>query len=93
MEVDTRSENVAQPAKVGGWERASGAWPSGCSIAKGSGRAGQAPVRHSPLLPSESRLQGAAKKAPAKAPLAAANAGKGKTIEETYQKLSQVRCV
>ena len=43
--------------------------------------------------PPKSLLQGAAKKAPAKAPLAAANAGKGKTIEETYQKLSQVRRV
>ena len=51
------------------------------------------PLATHPAHSSESRLQGAAKKAPAKAPLAAANAGKGKTIEETYQKLSQVRCV
>jgi hypothetical protein len=34
MEVDTLSENVAQPAKVGGWEGASGAGQSGCSTAQ-----------------------------------------------------------
>lgn len=93
MEID--SENVAQPVKVG----AAGRGATQCAGGMGGlSPCTQRPIQHPPrstaappMLPlCRPFMLQAPKAAKAKAAKPAAG-GHGKTIEETYQKLSQVR--